>query len=356
MKATDILDEFKKSGKNHIFITGSRSMGKSTLCKELSLILNANSLITKAIYEDAITPEYVQLQADNKTAIFAKRNKQSSKYIVNQEIFKKVTCSFLNHNKNDWISIDEIGYLEKDINEYDALLKEKLHQNHFILVLRKDKKTDLLEYLQEYEDAYVIDLDGQAFDISCIIMASGASTRFGSNKLLASFHGKALIEHILDQIPFDLFKEVILVTRYVEVEELVNGYPLTCVLHDLPRQSDTIQIGMKHITNTIGCMFITCDQPLRTIESIRKLLLTFHQHQNSMVRLGYHELLGNPVVFPSKYYKELKALEPGQKGTTVINAHTDNMIVVEANSRYELMDVDTQENFILLSNILGETK
>lgn len=351
MNAKDIIDEFKKSGKRHIFITGSKSMGKSTLCKELCLILNANLMITKAVYQDDIKPDYVQIEADSKTAIFANFDKKDNKFIVKEEAFIDVACTFLNNNENEWISIDEIGFLEKDIHRYSELIKRKLNQNHFILTLRKDKNTPLLDYLRGYEDAYFIDLDEQSFDVSCIIMASGAGSRFGSNKLLANFHGKTLIEHILNQIPYVLFKEVILVTRYKEVQELANGYPLTCILHEMPRQSDTIRIGMAHITETKACMFVTCDQPLRTIESIRKLLLTFNQHQEAMIRLGYNELIGNPVIFPSQYYEELKELQPGQKGGTVIKAHADNMIVVQANHRYELADVDTQEDFIRLSNV-----
>lgn len=194
-------------------------------------------------------------------------------------------------------------------------------------------------------------LEKQIYDVSCIIMASGASTRFGSNKLLANFNGKTLIEHILNQIPFDLFKEVIIVTRYNEVKELAKGYPLSCILHDLPRQSDTIRIGMNHITNTKGCMFVTCDQPLRTVHSIKKLLHAFSRNEDSMVRLGYEEIVGNPVIFPTKYYEDLKLLEPGQKGSTVVKAHSNNMIIVKANNRYELADVDTKEDFIHLSNI-----
>ena len=191
----------------------------------------------------------------------------------------------------------------------------------------------------------------QMLDVSCIVMASGFGTRFGSNKLMADFKGKRLIEHILDTIPFNLFKEVILVTRYKEIEEISKNYPVTCVVHDLPRQSDTIRIGMDYVTNTKGCMFLTCDQPLRTTWSLEKLISTFLNNEESMVRLGYHEMVGNPVIFPNKYYEELKQLRPGQKGSTVIREHEENMLVVQAEHGYELADTDTMEDLIQLSKI-----
>ncbi|NLK20714.1 MAG: nucleotidyltransferase family protein [Epulopiscium sp.] len=191
----------------------------------------------------------------------------------------------------------------------------------------------------------------QAFDVSCIIMASGASTRFGDNKLLADFHGRTLVERVLDQIPFDLFKEVILVTRYIEIRELAKNYPVVCILHDFPRQRDTIRVGMEHITNTKGCMLVTCDQPLRTIDSLRKMYHMFNQHPTSVVRLGYHDLVGNPVLFPNRYYEELKNLMPGQRGLDVIKAHKENIVIVQANNKYELADVDTPYDLMNLLNI-----
>ncbi|WP_066716071.1 nucleotidyltransferase family protein [Clostridium sp. Marseille-P299] len=314
MNAEKIIEEFKKSGKRHIFITGSSSMGKSTLCRELSALLNANLLTIK-------------------------------------EVFMEAVLSFLKNNENVWISIDEIVLTKKDECEYTELIKKQLHESHCILTFRNDIEKPLFEYLKQYEDAYVINLDNQTFDVSCIVMASGAGSRFGSNKLLASFNGKTLIEHILDTIPYTMLKEVILVTRYKEVEEISKNYPLTCIVHDLPRQSDTIRIGMDHITDSKGCMFLTCDQPLRTKKSLRKLILNFNDHQDFMVRLGYREIVGNPVIFPNRYYEELKQLQPGQKGSTVVKAHFENMIVVQANHRYELADTDTMDDFIRLSRI-----
>lgn len=349
MNAEKIIDEFKKSGKRHIFITGSGSMGKSTLCKKLSVLFNADLMTTKEVYQEDIRPTYKQIQVGKEIFVYANYNKEEHTFDVNDGVLKKAVNSFLNNNKSEWVAMDEVVFLEKEEHEYTELIKKQLYESHCILSFKKDIRTPLFHYLREYEDAYLIDLDNQTFDVSCIVMASGAGSRFGSNKLLANFCGKTLIEHILDKIPYTLLKEVILVTRYKEIKEISKQYPITCILHDLPRQSDTIRIGMEHIKNSKGCMFLTCDQPLRTTQSLRKLILNFNEHTDSMVRLGYQEAVGNPVIFPNRYYEELKQLEPGEKGSTVVKAHKENMIIVQANHRYELADTDTKEEFIRLS-------
>ena len=204
-----------------------------------------------------------------------------------------------------------------------------------------------------YEKAGTVE---SPFQVSCIVMASGFGDRFGSNKLLADFNGKPLILHILEQVPFDLFHEVIVVTRYEEVKELLKDYPVTCILHDLPRQSDTIKIGMNHISKTQGCMFVTCDQPLRTKDSISRLIATFQKERDRIVRLGHDSFIGNPVIFPKKYYEELRNLQPEEKGGTVIKCHADSVIVVQANHSYELADVDTKEDLAHLLHIVNQLK
>lgn len=49
-------------------------------------------------------------------------------------------------------------------------------------------------------------------NISLIILASGFSRRFVSNKLLYEFHGKKLIEYALDK--GQAFSDVVVVTQY----------------------------------------------------------------------------------------------------------------------------------------------
>ena len=49
-------------------------------------------------------------------------------------------------------------------------------------------------------------------NISLIILASGFSRRFVSNKLLYEFHGKKLIEYAFDKA--SAFLDVIVVTQY----------------------------------------------------------------------------------------------------------------------------------------------
>ena len=65
--------------------------------------------------------------------------------------------------------------------------------------------------------------------IACIIMASGLGKRFGSNKLMASFHGAPLIHSVLDvtgSVP--LFADRLVVTRSGRFTITVSPWEFRC--------------------------------------------------------------------------------------------------------------------------------
>ena len=62
----------------------------------------------------------------------------------------------------------------------------------------------------------------QPFAVGCVIMASGRSTRFGSNKLLAPFGGQPLLCRAFAATHTPLVAERVVVTRHAQVQELCN--------------------------------------------------------------------------------------------------------------------------------------
>lgn len=100
-------------------------------------------------------------------------------------------------------------------------------------------------------------------------MACGKGERFGSNKLMAKLKGKELIRYTLDALPAELFSEILVVTKYKEIMDLVAEYPAPFfgIYTDDPEggQDATIRCGVRNLSsNSDGCMFIAADQPAET--------------------------------------------------------------------------------------------
>ena len=68
-------------------------------------------------------------------------------------------------------------------------------------------------------------MDGPS--IACIIMAAGASTRFGGDKLAAEIGGRSLLRRACEAVPAGRFSRVCLVTAREEGAALAREFSTT---------------------------------------------------------------------------------------------------------------------------------
>lgn len=203
-------------------------------------------------------------------------------------------------------------------------------------------------------------------------MASGEGKRFSSKKggkLLAPLDGIPVLRHVLQALPIEEFCDVVVVTRWPEVETMCNTMQIKCVRHDDPLRSDTIREGMRAVIDGSpdtsdtpdACLFVAGDQPLLTAGSIRRLLQTFRdafgRGQSVVCRLGWKQEAGNPVLFPAVMFEKLRSLEGNRGGASLLRGEDMKksglqVLIVEAGSLNELMDVDSPEDLAELEAVL----
>lgn len=183
--------------------------------------------------------------------------------------------------------------------------------------------------------------------IGCVIMASGMARRFGSNKLLHDFHGEPIMVRILRSVKAAGIDYPIVVTRHPEVVDICNTEGIPAILHDLPKRSDTVRLGMEYLMDACpelgGIMFAASDQPCLKWESIKTLCDALKAQPGFIHRLSYQGTVGNPVLFPRSTFEELCHLPEGKGGGAVVKAHPELVQTVEATDERELIDVDTPE-------------
>lgn len=352
-----IISSFQKSGKRHLFLTGSRQTGKSTLLTQLIPLLSG-PLPMPGITTRAVPGQCVILE-DNTTgqsAVIGRFN-GAIKGFGNQmepleEGFLHTGVPALRHlteANGDWVFIDEIGYLESGCPAYQAALERLLAEKSVLAALRK-QDTPLLEALKGREDVFVYDLDRPVTALGCILMASGEGRRFGGNKLLASFQGQPLIARALSATDTGLFSKRTVVTRHQEIAGLCHEAGVPVILHSQPYRSDTIRIGLESFGETMpdGCMFCPCDQPLLTKATVEALARAFLERPDAVCRLSWQGAPGLPIVFPRSYFEALKQLPKGKGGSYLIRSSDPEVHFVEAASALELRDVDTAEDLKLL--------
>ena len=178
-------------------------------------------------------------------------------------------------------------------------------------------------------------------------MASGMARRFGSNKLLHDFHGEPMMVRILRSTAATTMSHRVVVTRHPEVEDICQAEDVPCLLHDLPKRSDTVRLGVEKILSTAqdldGIMFAASDQPCLKAESIQNLCNAFADDPDYIYRLCWGDTMGNPVIFPRSTFDALLNLPEGKGGGVILKAHPELVRTVSAQDEKELIDCDTPE-------------
>jgi molybdenum cofactor cytidylyltransferase len=185
----------------------------------------------------------------------------------------------------------------------------------------------------------------------CIIMASGQSVRFGSNKLLAEFAGKTLIQRILD-ITDGVFDERVVLTRTKEVEQLCSEQGIDVILHEYPYRNQAVRIGIEHMEEMDGVVFCPSDQPMLSRETLMHMKEVFKEENHELLRACAGDKQGAPVLFGKKYFEELKQLTEKKGGSYLLKKYPNCIRLVEVDDERELFDIDTGEDFERLLSII----
>jgi len=184
-------------------------------------------------------------------------------------------------------------------------------------------------------------------NISCVITAAGAGSRFGGNKLLHPIAGRPMLEHVLLAMPPEAFSRrvVVLPPGAGALQAICDTLGFETVVNPKPEAglSGSVKLGLGAIRSEAepdGVLFAVGDQPYLTRESVARLLAVFSANPQRIVALAVEGKRGNPVVFPRQTFADFDALAGDRGGSQVIARHPELLLLCEARAAKELADVD----------------
>lgn len=180
-------------------------------------------------------------------------------------------------------------------------------------------------------------------NIAVILEAAGDSRRFGSNKLLHIMDdGRPMVSNILEAVrSVDAYKKI-LVTQYDEVASMAPDFDV--VMNGRPDLgiSRSMQLGLEAAGDADAYMFCVCDQPGIKASTLERLMDAYKKNGTAgIVSLAWQGKMCNPKIFSSVYKDELMALSGDTGGRQIISEHKKDLLLVEADSEDEVMDIDS---------------
>jgi molybdenum cofactor cytidylyltransferase len=186
--------------------------------------------------------------------------------------------------------------------------------------------------------------------IAAIVLAAGASTRMGRQKLtLPMPDGRPLVRLAVEQVlAAGLDETVVVLGGDAEaVSAVLAGLPVRTVAN--PRyaegQSTSLRAGLDALRpGTEAVVIALGDQPLPDPGVVRRLVAAFRETGRPIVVPVYRDGRGNPVLFGSALFDELRAVTGDQGGRGVIAGDPDRVAEVPVDAPMPT-DIDTPQDY-----------
>jgi molybdenum cofactor cytidylyltransferase len=190
--------------------------------------------------------------------------------------------------------------------------------------------------------------------ISGIIIASGKSSRFHSNKLLYAINGKPLISYVLENVYNASFYERIIVLRNKEIEKIskAKGYKIAWNRDYEKGMSSSIICGIKNVSEACdSAMVMPGDMPLLKPEYINALIKNYEMSGTGISGFIDNETIISPVIFSRKYFKEILTLKGDKGAKSIVMNNYEDFSPMKISSE-ALMDIDTPEDAAKFEKLL----
>ncbi len=186
--------------------------------------------------------------------------------------------------------------------------------------------------------------------ISAIVLAAGASTRFGQCKQLLDWKGKPMLAHVTD-VALQAGLDPVIVVLGCQAEETYSALGNRPVQRLVNRRwgegmSTSVQTGLAAVPPWAeGAIFLQCDQPRVTADLLRAMVDRFEQTEASIVHPVHDGRRGTPVLFSRRFFPELSAVTGDKGGRSLIESHPEAVATVAVDDPDLLADIDTPADY-----------
>ena len=186
--------------------------------------------------------------------------------------------------------------------------------------------------------------------VAVLLLAAGASTRFGSSKQLAKVGGKTLLQHSIDTaneaIPGEVY--VVLGANAERIAAEVSAAKLIVNHRWQEGIGQSLAVGVEHLQHQYQAVLVLlADQARVQARHLKAMLKAFDDER--IVCAYYRGARGVPAIFPNRYFDSLVQLSGDQGAKGILQKAEDSL--VEMDLPEAAFDIDTVEDLSVLKGL-----
>ena len=193
--------------------------------------------------------------------------------------------------------------------------------------------------------------------LHAIVLAAGASTRFGAAKQLVRIGDRPLLSLVAGRAAEVVGHALIVVlgARAAELAPLLARSQASVVINRDWREglASSIRAGIAHLPASCdGAMLVLADQARVTAEDLRRLADAWHRQPLCVAAARYGATIGVPAIFPRHCFGELRELTGDSGARALLSRHADRLTKVTMASA--AFDLDTPDDLLQLTSAAGK--
>jgi len=187
--------------------------------------------------------------------------------------------------------------------------------------------------------------------IWAIILAAGESKRMKVPKMLLPFHGKTMIEKVVENVAgSEVFRTLVVVGSFRdEVSGAISQTGVSSCYNDNYRNGmlSSVKCGFKNLPALYDAVLVfPGDQPFIEPVVINSLIKAYRKTGKGIIIPVYRGKRGHPLLIDFKYRKSVETLPEDEGLRSLAKRYPEDVFEVKTQSSGILKDFDTKEDYL----------
>jgi len=189
--------------------------------------------------------------------------------------------------------------------------------------------------------------------LCAVVLAAGASTRFGSPKQLVRIAGRPLLHAAVTRAAELGGSAVVVVlgSGAAQLAPLLKHSPGAIVINQQWREGlgSSIRAGIDRVPGTCtGALLTLADQAAVTVDDLKRLAGTWRRQPLHIAAALFEGRPGLPAIFPRSLFSQLARLRGDDGVGALLRRHSERLVRVTMPSA--AVDIDTPEDLLAVAS------